>query len=305
MKRKSIYVAAAGLALFLLAACTMAEPEIRPDGAAAARISIEAEGRTVRPAAALGNVTKWKLQGGKKPGVKGPLVEFSNTAPAAARTVYLEPGEWVFTLTGYKGNNEILQGEIAGQNITLAGDNLLSFKVAPVLGGLGKVRITLTLPAGHGITRAEVYLNQVKTGNITPDNNKVVYQNDSMTAGDYYISIRLYNGSDLYGVKSEIVQVRKNLLSEKGYTLGTGDLNLKYLITYNSNGGGFSGGMTTGYYRSTDAKDLPTPTRAGYVFEGWYADPGLTERVSRIEPGSTGDKQFWAKWAAKPVTGAP
>ena len=68
-----------------------------------------------------------------------------------------------------------------------------------------------------------------------------------------------------------------------------------YNITYNLNGGT---GATNGTYTIESADIiLPTPTKANYDFAGWYENSDFTgEAVTKIEAGSTGDKEFYAKW---------
>ena len=69
-----------------------------------------------------------------------------------------------------------------------------------------------------------------------------------------------------------------------------------YTITYNTNGG--SGTMTpTSYTIETATFDLPTPTKTGYTFEGWYENAEFTgNKITQIAQGSTGDKTLYAKW---------
>lgn len=39
------------------------------------------------------------------------------------------------------------------------------------------------------------------------------------------------------------------------------------------------------------------PYREGYVFKGWYDNPSFSgEAITTISAGSTGDKEFWARW---------
>jgi uncharacterized repeat protein (TIGR02543 family) len=129
-----------------------------------------------------------------------------------------------------------------------------------------------------------------------------------MDAGDYYISIRLYKGDELHGTVSDIVHVRKDLLSEKEYTLGWDDLNLQYVINYKFDvkGGAFKEdeGKTFDYYLPTEGFTLPEAGklfREGYAFEGWYEELNFTTKVARIEPGTTGDKDFYPNWTVIPV----
>lgn len=72
---------------------------------------------------------------------------------------------------------------------------------------------------------------------------------------------------------------------------------ITYTITYNLNGG--SGTMTpTEYNVTTETFNLPTPTRTGYTFDGWYSDAEFTgEKVTTIAKGTTGDITLYAKWS--------
>jgi uncharacterized repeat protein (TIGR02543 family) len=303
MNRKRIYAGTAAVLLLFFFACKMMGPETEsgpgPDGKAAVHIGIETsgvQGRTVLPVDGLGNVSTWYLWGGKSSESEILLKDFSGITT----TVYLETGTWNFTLKGYKSNDLILVGNITGQNITLEGPNTLAFTVAPVLEGSGSLKITVSLPAGHGITGAKVFKDGTQVGGeIAPAADKIVFENNSYPAGDYYFSIRLYKNTDLYGVVSELVQVRGNLRSEKTCSLGLEDLNRTYLVTYHVDGGSLDSGVDNpGYYRSTNAGfTLPVPARTGYNFDGWYGASNFSGgAVTEIPQGSVGDKDFYAKW---------
>jgi uncharacterized repeat protein (TIGR02543 family) len=41
---------------------------------------------------------------------------------------------------------------------------------------------------------------------------------------------------------------------------------------------------------------LADPTKTGYTFGGWYTESTFDTRVTEITQGSTGNKEFWAKW---------
>ncbi|MDR0386890.1 MAG: InlB B-repeat-containing protein, partial [Treponema sp.] len=300
---------AAAFLLLLFISCNMAGPDTDPvsglDGKAAVRVSIGAAGmgsRTVRPSnAALDDVRYWELSAGLV-GEEETKIEqqiFEDTV------IYLEPGTYTFTLKGYNGDRFlILEGTIAEQEITLEPDTLV-FTVAPVLTGTGTVSITVNLPDGHNIAAAKVY----KDGeDLTPSPAAVVngdqfIYTQTHDAGAYLFSIQLFDANgDLYGVVSELVQVRGNLRSEKTYTLTLADLNHKYLITYNLNGGEFDPGdevENLGYYRSTDAGFTPPdPSRTGYTFAGWECRDNFGNWFDRpgIPAGSTGNMDFRARW---------
>jgi len=67
---------------------------------------------------------------------------------------------------------------------------------------------------------------------------------------------------------------------------------VSYSITYNLNGG--SGTMTPSTYTiATPTISLPSPTRAGHYFGGWFDNSGLTgTAITTIPIGSTGNKTY-------------
>ncbi len=70
-----------------------------------------------------------------------------------------------------------------------------------------------------------------------------------------------------------------------------------YGITYTLNGGTNPGTPATSYNVTSTAITLPTPTKAGYTFNGWFTDAGFSgSAVTSIPTGSTGNKSFFAKW---------
>ncbi len=74
----------------------------------------------------------------------------------------------------------------------------------------------------------------------------------------------------------------------------------EYPITYNLNGGTNPEEAAT-YYTIKDTLTLPTPTKSGYMFAGWYTDYDSTNgtysnRLESIEEGSTGAVTLYAKW---------
>jgi uncharacterized repeat protein (TIGR02543 family) len=74
-----------------------------------------------------------------------------------------------------------------------------------------------------------------------------------------------------------------------------------YAITYHLNGG--SGVSNSMYTVESAAVTLPAPVRTGYTFGGWYGSSGLSgNAVTQIAAGSTGNKEFWAKWTANQYT---
>lgn len=71
---------------------------------------------------------------------------------------------------------------------------------------------------------------------------------------------------------------------------------VKYNITYNLRGGKLKSSAKKSYTIVNSTFDLPAPTRKGYDFDGWYTDKSLKKRVSQIKQGSTGNREYYAKW---------
>ena len=81
----------------------------------------------------------------------------------------------------------------------------------------------------------------------------------------------------------------------------TGDMTLYakftpkiYTVTYNVDGGSHTNPLT---YTIEDEVTLLDAIKVGYSFEGWYANDEFTgDKVTKIELGTMGDKEFYAKY---------
>jgi len=72
---------------------------------------------------------------------------------------------------------------------------------------------------------------------------------------------------------------------------------ISYTITYNLNSGTNSELNPANYTIESPAIELNSPTRSGYVFNGWYGNANLTgDYITSIPANSTGNKTYWAKW---------
>lgn len=76
----------------------------------------------------------------------------------------------------------------------------------------------------------------------------------------------------------------------------------KYTVTFNPNGGSVSETSRTVTY-DTKYDELPTPTRGGYTFNGWYtsASGGVKITASTVV-SLTGNQTLYAQWTAKKFT---
>lgn len=75
-----------------------------------------------------------------------------------------------------------------------------------------------------------------------------------------------------------------------------------YTISYQLGGGKNHPENPASYMVSTKTFELNEPTRAGYVFKGWYTDAGYKNQITQIEKGTTGDMVLYASWDGMPYT---
>lgn len=73
-----------------------------------------------------------------------------------------------------------------------------------------------------------------------------------------------------------------------------------YTVTYNKNSGTITNESSYTKYTYGTGLTLPTPTRTGYTFGGWFENASFTgTAVTKISTTATGNKTYYAKWTAK------
>ena len=109
---------------------------------------------------------------------------------------------------------------------------------------------------------------------------------------DYYTFAGWFDNADLQG--TPIVSINEG-------NTGNKELWAKwdataYSIKYNLDGG-INGNNPPSYNTEDETIVLATPRKTGYSFVGWYDNSKFEgEAVSEIASGSSGNKEFWAKW---------
>ena len=98
--------------------------------------------------------------------------------------------------------------------------------------------------------------------------------------------------TDKDGIKA--TKIKKGTIGELTFTAIWKPVD--YKISYTLKGGRLDKDAVKKYNIESDIY-LPIPVKAGYVFDGWYSNSRYEgEPVTRIEPGDTGNKKFFAKW---------
>ncbi|MDO4501591.1 MAG: GH25 family lysozyme [Coriobacteriia bacterium] len=74
-----------------------------------------------------------------------------------------------------------------------------------------------------------------------------------------------------------------------------------YTITFKPNGGKLYASQRTKFTVTSSKLKLHAPTRAGYVFRGWYAKADFSGSArTYLNTGSAGNRTFYAKWDREP-----
>ena len=140
-------------------------------------------------------------------------------------------------------------------------------------------------------------------GGTNPADAKTQY---TVETADYTLPTPTWDGHTFIGWYSDATF--KNPITKIAHG-STGHVTLyakwgtvSYNIVYNLNGGTNPADAKQSYTAESDDYTLPTPTKNGYNFAGWYTEAGFTNRVTKIASGSTGNKAFWAKWTTIPYT---
>lgn len=140
------------------------------------------------------------------------------------------------------------------------------------------------------LSRADSGGGSTYTGKIKTSNNTIYFVTDSgtsnkdstTTAAYWYISYYKFTGSNGVPIQSG-QQTFTSTGSSASTPSGNFSTTINYTITYDANGGNC--GQTTGYATSVSkAVTLPTTTRSGYIFAGWYTAASGGTRV-----GGAGD----------------
>ena len=162
--------------------------------------------------------------------------------------------------------------KIASITITDYSSNKAAVEVKLTDGGVINTQFLARANSGGGSTY---------TGKIKTSNNTIYFVTDSGTSNKESTTTAAYWYVDYYkftGNNGVAIQSAQQTFYSTGSSASTPSGNfgttIKYTVTYDANGGNC--GQTTGYATSASAAvTLPTPTRSGYIFTGWFtADSG-------------------------------
>lgn len=248
-------------------------------------------------------------------------------------SIELDVGTWTFTLTAYVKNSDDIQEKVLESTIQktiVSGQNSLLFEMEEAVGdegvANGEISFTLNFPQNQIDNLAiTLYNYPAQEGKYIPldnqANRKISDEVSSYTCeysdikpGNYLLAIALQQQTGLnpegktpiyttINTYTCVIHVAPGLCSEGEYTLDT--LAQLYTIEYKYIDGEtivdaqFNDTVTTSYNKY-QTFDLPTPTRDGYSFKGWYeaADCTGTKVTSYKIPDDFNGTEivFYADW---------
>ena len=207
----------------------------------------------------------------------------------------------------YIGQTEYLRfdgssdfNKVASITITGYASNKASVEIKLTDGGVINTSFLARANSGGGSTY---------TGKIKTSNNTIYFVTDSGTSNKDATTTAAYWYVDYYkftGNNGVAIQSGQQTFNSSGSSASTPSGNfstsIKYTVNYDANGGNC--GQTVGYATSAaTAVTLPTPSRSGYIFAGWY-----TATTSGTRIGGAGDSYtpnanitLYAQWG-KPCT---
>ena len=87
-----------------------------------------------------------------------------------------------------------------------------------------------------------------------------------------------------------------------GSTSGGGSVSATYTLTFETNGGSAMAKVTKNKGTTIDLAQY-APTKSGATFDGWYADKGLTKKITSVKLDA--NTTVYAKWMETPVSSLP
>lgn len=307
---------------------------------------LDSQSRSVLPTAIDETTTglKWELEGtceGKTYSniwndtiSEDGVVTTAYNKMKSANDLLLDVGTWNFTLKVKNNSGYVL---FATKEVSIeTGENKLSFEMkeatsSDIANGetvaTGSIEFTLNFPKDvvtKGIATLTTYEGtnpdpQEFTADAATSNqflSSITYTNENISAGYYILKIQLQQEKgdattpavEYINTYSCLIRVAPGLLSQGEDTLD--ELAQLYTITYNLNEGTFDSTAVPTSYNAYTSFALPTPTKAGYEFAGWYTqdytDTGsITENLFGKAGETTTiseDITLYAKWTPNTYT---
>lgn len=178
--------------------------------------------------------------------------------------------------------------KMSSENVTLNGVTVSSNGFGMILTSNATVSLrqinSITSEIGRSILCKNVTLKVADSG-VTSKLN---------VSGDIYVCGTVTDNGLLSITNGKIINVSNNDFAKY--------LNGVYTLSFNANGGTVSTANKTIYYGEAIG-DLPTPTRTGFDFDGWFTQANEGAKISSTTVSSfDSDTTIYAHWKAKSFT---
>ena len=275
-----------------------------------------------------------QINQGSSYSIQGTISSIYNTMTAVYAYVYpgsntggtpsIDPGQATglktksYSLKGSAVDSGLKFGKLSVGNYTYALKTACEFYYSDDgsnLKHLGVIKLIHSNPFAVGASYyldLNGYLDGTSTGNISGYGTADIYINGSLVSSGCTDHYAAYSSGSTYEIRNikaaagkEYVGVYSGSLSGTLNSAKTVVLQFRtatYTVTFNANGGSVSTSSKTVTYGSTYGT-LPTPTRTGYTFAGWYTAASGGSQVTSSTPVTTASNHtLYAHWTANEYT---
>lgn len=262
-------------------------------------------------------VAEYKLRGTFN--LKETVWTYDSLSKLQSATLYLNYGEWSFTLEAY-ANSKLIASDTISRTISDTTNTLtFEYKVSELnySEGSGNISVSVSFPIDKKVSSvtAALYTTENLTTPIsntsttyttfTTDNatrNYIVnYTKDAVSSGSYYLIFKFYQSDieDSIGIWRDLVCVANGCLSSGESTVT--EFNELYFINYHLNGISFkSSYVVPASFNKSQSITLPTAEnidQTNLSFTGWYetADFSGDRITSWTYDSKTADVNLYAK----------
>ena len=197
------------------------------------------------------------------------------------------------TISGGTITGESVGARVESGNLTISGGTITG-GTSYALWMLKEGKISI---AGNAMLNTAIYssnTNGILASGTVSIVYRIKYSSDDNVANDQVI-VQGSTDKDHY----QLVSDTYGLAVSGGNLVAKG----KYTVTYNKNSGTIANESDYTSYTYSEGLTLPTPTRTGYTFAGWYTDSSFSgNKVTSISTTDTGNKIYYAKWTANKYT---
>ncbi len=280
------------ISLFIFFSCNLQNKQLQEssldDESTAVKICLNFDGsRQVMPASYV--ASEYKLKGTYNS--KETVWTYNSLSKLQSATLYLNYGDWSFTLEAYS-NNILIASDTITKTITDS-TNILSFefKVSELnySEGFGNISVSVSFPTNKKVSSVVAAL--YTTENLsTPISNTtttyttfstnatgnyiVSYSKDNYSSGSYYLVFKFYQSGveDSIGMWRDLICVANGCLSSAESSIT--EFNELYSINYHLNGISFKAAyVAPATFNKSQSITLPTSENmdeTNLSFTGWY-----------------------------------